>query len=37
MNDQLPAPDLLGTIVGWVLLEPYSLIQNLVALFAAMR
>ncbi len=37
MNDQLPAPDLLGTVVGWVLLQPYSLIQNVIAFFAAIR
>lgn len=31
---ELPAPDLLGTIVGYILMSPLSLLQNLSQLIA---
>lgn len=33
MNDQLPAPDLLGTLVGYLAMSPESLIRNAISLF----
>lgn len=34
---ELPAPDLLGTLVGYLLMSPMSLLHNLGQLLAALR
>ncbi len=36
MTGELPAPDLLGTVVGYLLMSPLSLAHNLHLLFATL-